>query len=224
MRPTAIALAAAAALLALAGGALAAVTIYRNGFPGPVRMSEMRKVSEGGSCGRSNAGKTMSVRLGRRTLACSYRTPAIGKDLEIAVTGELSRKTPAALRRRVALAVAVRSGVRSDYTLTVYPGRRRWVLSRAARPAAGEDVTRTTLGAGREDFIRGSGRRNRLRIRAFGDTITAWVNEKIVARYTDPNTRPLTGRQATVSLLADRAARGGVARFDSVTVLVPDPA
>lgn len=219
MRATASLVAAVSVLLALAAGAAAAVVIYRNGFESTKQMREFVKVAEG-TCTRSNARSTMSVRIGRGTLACAYRSPVLGKDIELAATGELSRKTPTRLRRAVAWAVSVRSGERSDYTLTLYPGRRRWMLSRVA---GGGQGARTTLAEGRESFIHGTGARNRVALRAFEGEVVALVNNRQVARHMDPEADVLGGRQATVSIFADRVATGAVARFDSVTIRVPDP-
>jgi hypothetical protein len=215
MRRTALILT-LAGTLGLAASALATVTVYRNDFAGRGRVAEFRKVGAG-RCTRVNDRQTMTLRVGASTVACSYRSPVIGRNLEVAVTTGLLAETPRALQSSVATAVALRSDGQSSYSLAVFQRTKRWVLTRTS--SAGSQ----TLQKGRLASIRTVGRANRLVLRVFGADVAASINAKTVARYTDPNPNELSGSDAAVLVFGTRSARGSAARFDSVSVRVPDP-
>src|SRR5687767_42470 len=96
---------AAAAATALA----AAVPIYSNDMSSTAERRDLIKV-HGRNCDRGGSEVALRVKVGRGTADCSYRTPVIGRDLEIFSTERLLSGTPAAVRRRIYLGVGLRTG------------------------------------------------------------------------------------------------------------------
>lgn len=215
MRSKALLLAAVASLLA-AASALATVTVYRNDFASSARVQELRKDGPG-RCARSAAGGQLSITVGASTTACAFRSPVVGRNLQMAVTTGLLVATPRRLRTAVATGLALRSGEETSYGLAVYQGRKSWLLTRTT--ASGS----TTIQRGRLDSIRSVGRPNRLSLRAFGASIVASINGKVVANHQDSSAAEVTGEDAAVLVFSTRSAKDAVASFDNVVIQVPDP-
>ena len=98
-------LVALAAIVPLASATL--VGVYRNPMESKEQLSQIVKLS-GHSCGRSSSGHALRVVVGKGTKECSYRTPVVGRDLEIAATERLLSGTPKALRKSTFLALNLR--------------------------------------------------------------------------------------------------------------------
>src|SRR5690348_12658501 len=101
MRPKAIyaCLIAACASLSLAGTAGAAlIGVYRNGMGTQAQRQQILKLS-GKRCSRGSAGGAIRIVVGKQTSECAYRTPVMGRDLEIAATERLLAETPAKTQR-----------------------------------------------------------------------------------------------------------------------------
>lgn len=197
------------------------VRIYGNSFSARGSLGELRKLGTE-SCARRTSRSAMSVRLGRKTSACAYRTPVIGRNLDIAASVVLSSRTPSNRRARTALGLTLRGGEDTgDFTLSVRPNRQRWSLTREMPGAGGP--TSTTIAHERDRRIHGTGKRNRLRLQAFDTEIIAWVNGKIVARYLDPSPAVSKGRQSSVAIGTTRTGRNIEGSFDSISVRVPVP-
>src|SRR6185295_20407869 len=80
--------------LGAAGAAMAApVGVYQNPMGNDAQREQLRKLN-GESCNRGGSEDALRVTLGKRTSECSYRTPVIGRDLEIAATARLLSGTP----------------------------------------------------------------------------------------------------------------------------------
>src|SRR5215216_5839997 len=101
-KATILALAAAAAMAATAFAA--AVPIYSNDMSSTAERRDLIK-AHGRNCDRGGSEVALRVRVGRRTADCSYRTPVIGRDLEIFSTERLLSGTPASIRGRIYLGV-----------------------------------------------------------------------------------------------------------------------
>jgi hypothetical protein len=225
-----------AAVLTLLAGALGAtatavaapVGVYRNTMGSDAQREEIRKLS-GERCNRGGSEDALRILLGKRTDECAYRTPVIGRDLEIGVTARLLSGTPKSLRKKAFLAVDVRAGEQgAHYQLAVYPLQRKAQL----RKTTGDGRTRYLEVTKGVDAIKGINEPTDLRLRAFNVTsgpdkgschILAFVGQTIVADVTDEAAGELQGRAAAVSIGASKAAKGLVGSFDDVVVRVPNP-
>jgi hypothetical protein len=121
VRATAIPLAVfAGALVLVAAAAGAMVGVYRNSMETTSQRSQLVKLS-GSSCARGGSQHTMRIAIGKRTRECSYRTPVLGRDLEVAATERLLSGTPKSLQRKMFLGLLLRAGGGARYQLVVYP-------------------------------------------------------------------------------------------------------
>jgi len=224
----AAALACLLGVLALAGTADAAVIgIYRNDMESTGLQRQIVNFA-GERCKRGGSGHAFRIFVGKRTKECAYRTPAIGRDLELAVTGRVLQGTPKKLQHKAFLAVNLRAGgAGARYQLAVFPLQHKAQLRRYT-------------GDGRPEYVRvarairtkGINRANVLRLRAFNVTsgpekgkcrVLGWVGKQIVADFTDPAAGQLQGRTAGFSLGAVGKAKGTVGSFDDLVVRVPSP-
>jgi hypothetical protein len=229
IRAKTLLLATIAGALALAGTARAAtVGIYRNSMQSESQRGEVKKLV-GNRCSRGGSGDALRIVVGKRTGECAYRTPVIGRDLEVVAVARLLSGTPKALRQSAFLAVNVRAGqAGAHYQLAVYP------LQRKAQ-------VRKTLSNGRTRYlhveknvrsVKGTNRANELRLRAFNVTrgpdrgacrIVAFVGGRRVADVMDFAAGDLEGRASGFGVGAGRSAKGLTASFDDVVVRVPNP-
>jgi hypothetical protein len=203
------------------------IGIYRNGMETLGQRSQLVKLS-GRSCARAGVGGAMRITLGKKTSACSFRTPVLGRDLEIAATERLLSTTPKPLRHGAFLAVNLRSGGGGRYQLAVYPLQRK-VQLRKAKPDGGVeylDIERNVA------QVKGLDAANELRLRAFNVTtgsekgscrLLGFVGGKLVVEGTDAATGELSGRASGFAVGSARSAKGEQASFDDVVVRVPSP-
>lgn len=229
-RTTTTLLAVAAALLALsaASAAAALVGIYRNGMETEAQRRQMVKLY-GERCGRDGSDNGLRIAIGKRTRECAYRTPVIGRDLEIAATGRLLSPTPTALQNKAFLAVSLRSDAAgAGYQLAVYPLQRKAQL----RKILGDGRVRYLAIEKNVSAVMGIDRANELRLQAFnlgddseagGSRILAFVGGKLVADVTDEASGELPGRMSGFSVGAATGAKGVVASVDDVVIRVPSP-
>jgi hypothetical protein len=228
LRTTAGLLLAAAAVLLLAASAAAAlVGIYRNGMGTKAQRGQMVKLS-GSHCARDGLGKALRVVVGKATKECSYRTPVIGRDLEIAATERLLSATPKGLQHGAFLALNLRSGGGGRYQLAVYPLQRK-VQLRKALPDGGIEYLDIEKDVAQ---VKGLDTANALRLRAFNMTegeekgaclLLGFVAGKPVVEATDAAAGELTGRATGFSVGSAKSAKGAEASFDDVVVRVPSP-
>jgi hypothetical protein len=228
LRVTGAALAVAIALLALAGGAGAAlIGVYRNGMETSAQRGEAVKLS-GERCGRGGSAHAFRVVIGKRTKECSYRTVVLGRDLEISATTRLLSKTPKPVRRRAYLALTLRAGDGAHYQLLVYPMQRKAQLRKTLVDGS---VTYLRI-AKNVKTIQGVDKANKLRLRAFNITegpekgacrILGYVGREQVADFTDAAAGELQGRASGFAVGATKNAKGAAASFDDVIVRVPNP-
>jgi hypothetical protein len=221
---TAVALA-SLALAASSGAAL--VGIYRNPMESQGQRSEVLKLS-GQSCERGGSSHALRIAIGKKTRECSYRTPVIGRDLEIAATMRLLQKTPKALRGKAFLALTLRSGEGAHYQLVVFPLQRKAQL-RKTLPNGSITYLRIAKNV---TAVMGVDKANKLRLRAFNITqgpekgrcrILAFVGSQQVADFTDRAAGELKGRASGFVVGATRSANGVVASVDDVVVRSPSP-
>jgi hypothetical protein len=228
-RVAAISLASIAAALALAAGASAAVIgIYRNDMDSDGLRGQIAKL-DGDRCGRGGSDEAFRIVVGKATGECSYRTPVIGRDLEISAVGRLLSGTPKAVARKAYLALNLRAGGNgARYQLAAFPLQRKAQLRKVLT-----DGTVKYLHVEKGVRLRGGNRANDLRLRAFNITsgedkgkctIVAFVGNERIAEATDDAAGFLQGRTSGFSLgTAGGNAKGAKASFDDVVVRVPSP-
>lgn len=222
-----IALLAVAGCLTLVATAVGAVGIYRNDMDTTSRRAQIVKLS-GRNCDRGGSPGALRTEVGKRTEECIYRTPVVGRDLEIAATVRLLSGTPRGIRRGMFLAVNLRNGGGGMYQLAIFPLQKKFQLRKEL-----PDGTRKFLAVGKNiRRIKGTNRATEVRLRAFNLTETrddddcrllVHIGDKRLAVLTDENAGSLRGRFASVSVGSARNANGAVASFDDVVVRVPSP-
>jgi hypothetical protein len=224
---------AAAFLAALAVGALACavaagemIGVYRNGMESLAQRSQLVKLS-GRNCARAGANGAMRVTLGKKTAACSFRTPVLGRDLEIAATERLLSGTPSNLQRKAFLGLELRAGDGFKYQLLVFPRQKKAQLIKVG----GEDPQYLAI-ARNEKAVMGINEANKLRLRAVNVTsgpdkgqarLFAYVGKTLVGEAKDDAAGDLSGRNSTVVVGTIKNGNGVIASVDDVVVRVPSP-
>ncbi|HEX6688188.1 MAG TPA: hypothetical protein VF085_05930 [Solirubrobacterales bacterium] len=228
LRIPAISIALLAVVLTVAVGASAAVIgIYRNSMESNGLRAQIVKLS-GARCGRGGSSHAFRIVVGKGTKECSYRTPVIGRDLEVGAIGRLLEGTPKPVQHKAFLAVNLRAGAAgARYQLAVFPLQRKAQLRRVA-----SDGQIEYLRIARGLQTKGINRANEMRLRAFNLTsgpekgscrILAFVGAQLIADVSDPAAGELQGRSAGFSLGAVGNAKGAEGSFDDVVVRVPSP-
>jgi hypothetical protein len=216
------------ATLALAASASAAlIGVYRNSMESEAQRAQVVKLS-GERCGRGGSDHAVRIMVGKSTGECAYRTPVIGRDLEVAAIGRLLDGTPKPVQRKAFLAVNLRTGgAGAAYQLAVFP-------------LQGKAQLRKVLSGGQIEYLhiergvrtKGLNQANELRLSAFNVTsgpekgscrILAFVGGRLVADVTDSAAGELEGRAAGFSLGALGNAKGTLGSFDDVVIRVPSP-
>jgi hypothetical protein len=209
--------AALAALLAAASTGAAMVGIYRNVMETKAQRSQMVKLS-GASCGRAGAGGALRIAVGKRTDACSLRTPVLGRDLEIAATERLLSGTPVALQKKAFLGLELRAGGGAKYQLLAFPLQRKVQLVKAT--AEGTEylaIEKDVKG------LMGVNKANSLRLRAVNSEpgksrLFAYVAGSLVAEAADEAAGELSGRASAVALGAVNGGNGVIGSVDDVVI------
>jgi hypothetical protein len=224
--PAALTAALAVGLLVCAVGAGAMIGIYRNGMSTLAQRSQLVKLS-GRSCGRAGASGAMRITIGKATGSCSFRTPVLGRDLEIAATERLLSGTPTALQHKAYLGLELRAGGGGKYALLVFPRQRKAQLIKVT-----SEGTQYLSIAKNEKAVLGINEANKLRLRAVNVTsgpekgqanLFAYVGSKLVGEALDAGAGDLTGRAAAVVVGTVKNGNGIVASVDDVVVRVPSP-
>jgi hypothetical protein len=212
---------------ASASGAL--VGIYRNGMESKGQLGQILKLS-GARCARGGSDGAFTITVGKATKECSYRTPVLGRDLEMAATMRLFNRpqVPKSVQRSAYLAVDLRAGGGARYQLAVYPTQRKAQVRKLRADGSIEylDIEKEVAQIG------GLDKPNQLRLRAFNVTsgegrgscqILAFVGGELIAEVTDEAAGELSGRASGFSVGSTRVAKGAQASVDDVVVRVPGP-
>lgn len=217
----------ASALLFASSAGAALVGIYRNGMETKGQLAQVAKLS-GKRCARSSSDDAFLITIGKETKECSYRTPVLGRDLEIAATERLLSQTPKPAQRSAYLAVDLRAGGGARYQLAVYPLQRKAQLRKVLADGSIEylHIEKNVAGIG------GTDKANQLRLSALNVTsgegkgncrLLASVGGELVADVTDEGAGDLTGRASGFSVGSAKSAKGAQASVDDVVVRVPSP-
>ncbi len=222
------ALAAALGSLALAAGAGAElISLYRNPMESKTQRADAVKLS-GARCQRGGSEHVFKIVVGKKTKECSYRTPVIGRDLQVAATMRLLSQTPTSLRPKVFLALNLRAGGGARYQLAVYPLQRKTQMRKYLADGSVEYLKIEMKVA----TVKGVGKANELRLRAFNVTagpekgscrVLAFVGGEQVADITDRAAGELQGRASGFAVGAATSAKGAVASVDDVIIRGPNP-
>jgi hypothetical protein len=169
----------------------------------------------------------MRVTIGKKTSACSFRTPVLGRDLEIAATERLLSGTPVNLQRKAFLGLELRAGAGAKYQLLVFPRQRKAQLIKLTK-----EGSKYLAIAKNEKAILGVNEANKLRLRAVNVTsgpekgqarLFAYVGGTLVGEATDDGAGDLSGRASAVTVGTVKNGNGIVASVDDVIVRVPSP-
>jgi hypothetical protein len=220
-RLTAVLLAvAAAALLASASAGAAMIGIYRNGMETTAQRAQLIKLS-GASCTRGGSEGALRIAIGKGTDACSYRTPVLGRDLEISATERLLSGTPPAVQQKAYLALELRAGGGAKYQMLAFPLQRKVQLIKIT--AEGSEylaIQKDVKG------LMGVNKANSLRLRVLKPApgqaqLSAYVGGELVSEATDEAAGDLSGAASSVAVGATKSANGVIASIDDVVVRVP---
>ena len=216
----------AVGLLACSLAGAAMIGIYRNGMESTSARSQMIKLF-GRSCARGGAESALRITLGKQTASCAYRTPVLGRDLEIAATERLLSGTPPSLQRKAYLGLELRAGGGAKYQLLVFPLQRKVQLARTTSEGTEYLAIEKNVPA-----VQGPNKANVLRLRAINATsgpekgqakLLGYVGSSLVVEASDESAGELTGRASAVSVGATKGGDGLIASVDDVVVRVPSP-
>jgi hypothetical protein len=224
--PAVLLAALAAGLLVCAVAGAAMIGVYRNSMESLAQRSQLVKLA-GANCARAGANGAMRVTLGKKTAACSFRTPVLGRDLEIAATERLLSGTPENLQRKAFLGLELRAGGGSKYQLLVFPRQKKAQLVKITGGGA-----KYLAIAKNEKAVMGINAANKLRLRAVNVTsgpekgqarLFAYVGATLVGEAIDDGAGDLTGRASSVTVGTIKNGAGVIASVDDVVVRVPSP-
>lgn len=206
-----------AGLLTAASTGAAMVGIYRNVMETKAQRSQMIKLS-GASCARAGAGGALRISVGKRTDACSLRTPVLGRDLEISATERLLSGTPTALQRKAYLGLELRAGGGAKYQLLAFPLQRKVQLVKVT----GEGSEYLAIEQDVKGLM-GVNKANALRLRAVNSEpgksrLFAYVAGTLVAEARDETAGELPGRASAVAIGAVKGGNGVIGSVDDVVV------
>lgn len=214
-------------LLAGSSAAAALIGVYRNNLETPSQRSQLVKLS-GRNCARGGVEGGLRLLIGKRTDACSLRTPVVGRDLEIATELRLLGGTPKKLAGKAYLGVELRAGGGGKYQLRVFPRQRKVQLIKVT-----SERTRYLAIEKGVDGVKGVGQLNAVRLRALNVTSGAekgqtklygLLGRELVVEATDRAGGELKGRASAVVVgAAANNAKGVVAKLEQVVVRVPSP-
>ena len=216
----------AVGLLCCAVAGAAMIGVYRNGMESLAQRKQVVKLS-GRNCDRAGAGGAMRIAIGKKTSSCSFRTPVLGRDLEIAATERLLSGTPTALQRKAYLGLELRAGAGAKYALLVFPRQRKAQLIKVT----GEGTKYLAI-AKDEKAVGGINEANKLRLRAVNVTsgpekgqarLFAYIGSKLVGEAVDDAAGDLSGRASAVVVGTIKNGNGIVTSVDDVVVRVPSP-
>lgn len=211
----------AVGLLACAVAGAAMVGIYRNGLESQAQRAELAKLV-GRSCKRGGGEDAIRVELGKKTDSCAYRTPVIGRNLEIAATERILSGTPKALQRKAYVAVQLRAGGGFKYEVRAFPGQRKAQLIKVSEAGTKYLAVKKNLkaiGAINQPTV------VRLRVeKGPGDAsaaLVAYIGPEVVGEVSDEAAGEVGGEFTAVSIGATKIAEGLSGSIDDLVVRVP---
>ncbi|HEY1853576.1 MAG TPA: hypothetical protein VGG40_03230 [Solirubrobacterales bacterium] len=214
-----VALVAVLVFVATAGATM--VGIYRNGLETNPQRAEMIKLL-GRSCKRGGGEDAIRVVLGKKTDSCAYRTPVVGRNLEIAATERILSGTPKALQSMAYVAVQLRTGGGAKYEVRAFPVQRKAQLIKVSEAGTKYLAVKKNIkeiGAINEPTV------VRLRVETAegeaGASVAAYVGPTVVGEVSDEAAGELAGEFSSVSVGATKIAEGLIGSIDDLVVRVP---
>jgi hypothetical protein len=223
-------LAAVLVSLSFSGSAAAAgsVPLYGNSMKTSNGRAQIFKKGAG-TCVRGGSKVALRFRAGRKTKACTFAVPTVGRDLEVTVTGRIFTSIPRQLKKSMFLALNVRQARDgSQYQLAVFPSGRRFQI-RKIFPNGATRILKAGRGVA---SIRGFGKANKISLRAYNGVpgqpassarLVARVNSKLVGVADDVKGNELLGRDTSFGIASARNATGTSGSFESLLVRIPNP-
>jgi hypothetical protein len=211
----------AAGLLACAVAGAAMIGIYRNGLESTAQRGELVKLF-GRVCKRGGGEDSIRVVLGKKTDSCAYRTPVLGRDVEIAATESILSGTPKPLLRKAYLSVQLRAGGGAKYELRAFPQQRKAQLIKVSEAGTKYLAIKKNLKG-----IGGINEPTVVRLRAekaagtASATISAYIGPTLVGEVTDEAAGELVGQNTAVAVGATKIAEGLIGSIDDLVVRVP---
>jgi hypothetical protein len=211
-------------VVAVTAASAAMVGLYRNEMGSTAARSQLIKIA-GASCVRGGSQDALRVAVGKKTEACSFRTPVVGRDLEIGATERLLSGTAKNALQRAFLGLELRAGGGAKYQLLVFPLQRKAQLVKSTAEgseffAIAKDVP----------TIMGVNKANALRLRALeirsgpekGRTAVAgYVGGEKVVEGVDAVPTDLSGEASAVVVGAVGNGNGVIASVDDLVVRAP---
>jgi hypothetical protein len=209
--------------LVVAGAASGAfVAIYRNALETTAQRSEVLKLS-GKACARGGGQSTLNITVGKLTEECSYKTPVVGSDLEIAATGSIDPATPAAVAKKAFLALQLRAGGGAKLELRVFPGQKKAQIARMTKEGIDFLAVKKNIVSLKE------AKPVVLRLRVVGGAgeaaatckIGGYLAGELVVEAEDPACGELKGESTALAAGATNNGVGVVAGFSAIVVRTP---
>jgi hypothetical protein len=211
-------------LVAASSAFAAMVGLYRNEMGSTAARAQLIKIS-GANCVRGGSTDALRVAIGEKTDACSFRTPVIGRDLEIGATQRLLSGTPKGVQNKAYLGLELRAGAGAKYQLLIYPLQRKAQLIKYT-PEGPEffDIAKDL------PAVMGVNKANKLRLRALqirsgpdqGKTsVAGFVGSEKVVEGIDALPGDLGGEASAVTVGAAKNGNGVIASIDDLVVRAP---
>jgi hypothetical protein len=212
---------AALAVASVASGAF--VAIYRNAMETTAQRAEITKMA-GKACTRGGGATTLKVTVGKLTEECAYKTPVVGQDLEIAVTGRILSGTPTAVAKKAFLGLQLRAGGGGKLELRVFPGQKKVQIARVTKEGIHYLAIKKNVVAVAEPTMA-----NVLRLRVIegaGESagkckIGGYIGGELVIEANDEACGELEGESTAISAGAPNNGVGLIAGFGAVVVRTP---
>ncbi len=210
-----------AGLLACAVAGATMVGIYRNGLETKPQRSELAKLF-GRSCQRGGGEDAIRVVLGKKTDSCAFRTPVIGRNLEIAATERILSGTPKALQGKAYVAVQLRTGGGDKYEVRAFPMQKKAQLIKVSEAGTKYLAVKKNL-----KEIGGINEPTVVRLRVekgaaeASAAVAAYVGPAVVGEVSDEAAGELSGEFSAVSVGATKIAEGLIGSIDDLVVRVP---
>lgn len=221
-KTTLFGLVAVVAGLAVVGVAAAAmVGIYRNGMDTTAQRAQMIKLA-GKECARGGSEEALRITLGKATPECSYRSPVVGRNLEIGATERLLSATPKKSQQGAYLGLVARAGAGARYAMLVFPLQRKVQLVKI--DADGAEYLAVDRN---EKLVKGVNQANALRLQVVESAekgkvqLTGYLGSAKVVEALDEMGGELTGQFSGVLIGAVKNGNGVVGSVDDVVVRVP---
>lgn len=210
-------------LFAAGAASGAFVAIYRNAMETTAQRTEIRKLA-GRSCTRGGGATSLKMTVGKLTEECVYKTPVVGSDLEIAVTGRILTGTPVAVAKKAFLGLQLRAGGGSKLELRVFPSQKKVQLARITKEGIKYlGIKKNVTG------VQGTEKPNVLRLRVIEGVgeeagkckVGGYLGGELAVEATDEACAELKGEATAISAGAPNNGVGLIAGFEAIVVRTP---